>query len=164
MFDSINKIHLYSSILVAVVLFLTLNFILGPTSVFGLEELIQNKTGYYFGVDTNTFDYLLIALIPVFGLILTQKKKKKKVSEMLKENLIILLSCVLTFSLALLILVTKIGSPGENPLIPQYLRLEPFKIYSTLFITFGIILPFIFSPKAIEQTETGIEEIGIKNE
>ena len=164
MLDSLNKKYLYLSILISVVIFILLNFILGPTSVFRLAELIQNKTGYFFGVDINTFDYLLISLIPIFGLMLTEKRKRKSLSEILKENLIILLSCILTFSIGLLILITKIGSPGENPLIPEYLRVEPFKIYSSFFIALGIILPFLFIRKVVEETESGIEEIGKKNE
>ncbi|WP_291118396.1 hypothetical protein [Flavobacterium sp. UBA6135] len=128
-----------------------MNFILGPTSVFGLTEFIHNKTGYFFGVDTNTLDYFLLALIPIFGLFLNSKRKRNSLEEILKYNLIILLSCFITFIIGLLMLITKIGSL-ENPLIPEYLRVEPFKEYSLFIIALGIILPFLLLKKDIKET------------
>ena len=164
MLDNLNKKHLYLSISISVVLFIFLNFILGPTSVFGLAEFIQNKTNYFFGVDINTLDYLLISSIPVCGLMLSEKRKRQNLSEILKDNLIICLNCLLTFSIGLLILISKIGSPSENPLIPEYLRVEPFKQYSSFFIILGLILPFLFTRKVVEETKSEIELIGKLNE
>jgi hypothetical protein len=152
------------SISISVFLFILLNFILGPTSVFGLAEFLQNKTGYLFGVDINTFDYLLISSIPICSLMLTEKRKRKNLSEILKDNLIICLSCVLTFSIGLLVLISRIGSPSQNPLIPEYLRVEPFKQYSLFFIFLGLILPFLLSRKEVEETKSEIELIGKQNE
>jgi len=151
MFDNLNKKHLYLSISISVTLFVLLNFILGPTSVFGLTEFIQNKTGYFFGLDINTSDYLLISSIPICGLLLTEKRKRKNLSEILKNNLIICLSCVLIFSIGLFILISKIGSLIENPLIPEYIRVEPFKQYSSFFIFLGLILPFLFTQKKLKK-------------
>lgn len=151
MLDNLNKKYLYFSISISVALFILLNFILGPTSVFRLAEFIQNKTGYFFGVDINTSDYLLISSIPICSILLTEKRKRKNLSEILQDNLIICLSCVLTFSIGLFILISKIGSPSENPLIPEYLRTEPFKQYSLFFIILGLILPFIFTRKVVEK-------------
>jgi len=152
------------SISISVFLFILLNFVLGPTSVFGLAKFLQNKTGYFFGVDINSFDYLLISSIPICGLILTEKRKRKNLSEILKDNLIICLSCVLTFSIGLLILISRIGSPSQNPLIPEYLRVEPFKQYSLFFIFLGLILPFLISRQEVEETKSEIELIGKQNE
>lgn len=152
------------SISISVVLFIFLNFILGPTSVFGLAQFMQNKTGYFFGVDINTLDYLFISSIPICGLMLSEKRKRKNLSEILKDNLIICLSCILTFSIGLFILISKIGSLSENPLIPQYLRVEPFKQYSLFFIILGLTLPFLFTRKVVEETKSEIELIGKLNE
>jgi len=159
-----NRKIIVLSILISVFLFILLNFILGPTSVFGLSEFLQNKTGYFFGVDINTFDYLLISSIPICSLMLTKKRKRKNLSEILKDNLIICLSCVLTFSIGLLILISRIGSPSQNPLFPEYLRVEPFKQYSLFFIFFGLIFPFLFTRKEVEETKSEIELIGKQNE
>lgn len=163
MLDNLNKKYLYISISNSIVIFILLNFILGPTSVFGLAELIQNKTSYFFGVDINTSDYLLISLIPICGLMLMEKRKRKNLSEILKNNFIIFLSCILTFSIGLLILISKIGSPSENPLIPTYLRVEPFKAYSTFLIALGILLPLLVIKKGVENGENIIEQIGSKD-
>jgi hypothetical protein len=164
MLQSLNKKYLYLSISISVVLFILLNFIVGPTSVFGLAEFIQNKTGYFFGIDINTSDYFLISSIPICGLMLTGKRKRTYLSEILKDNLIICLSCVLTFSIGLIILISKIGSPSKNPLFPEYLRVEPFKQYSLFFIILGLILPFLLTRKVVEETKNEIELIGKQNE
>ncbi|MBC5836234.1 hypothetical protein G6N05_15195 [Flavobacterium sp. F372] len=160
MLNKLSKNQLYISITISCILFIFLNFSIGPTSVFGLAESIQNKTGYFFGVDINTLDYFLISLIPVFGLLLNSERKVNSFVEILKDNLTILLCCLITFSVGLFILITKIGSPSANPLIPEYLRVEPLKIYSTFFIGIGIILPFLINKKYVEKTENRIEEIG----
>ena len=164
MLDNLNRKYLYLSISISVVLFILLNFILGPTSVFGLVEFIQNKTGYFFGVDINTFDYLLISSIPICAIMLTEKRNKNSLLEILKYNIIILLNCIVTFSVGLFILLSKIGGPSSNPLIPQYLRVEPFKQYSLFFIVLGLILPFLFTQKVVKEKKSEIELIGKKNE
>jgi hypothetical protein len=86
--------------------------------------------------------------------------KRNNFTEIIKANVIIFLSCISTFSFGLIILISKIGSPGENPLIPQYLRVEPFKIYSTFFIALGIIIPFFLIKIVVKEIENGIDEIG----
>lgn len=164
MLNNLNKNQLYLPITISCVLFIILNFIIGPTSVFGLAKLIQNRTGYFFGIDINTLDYFFISLIPIFGLLLNSKKKVNSFAEILKDNLTILLCCLITFSIGILLLITKIGSPSSNPLIPEYLRVEPFKIYSTFFIGIGIILPFLFIRKVVKATKSEIELIGKHNE
>lgn len=160
MLKRINRNQLYLSILMSLIIFIVLAFIIEPTSIFGFEQIILNKTGYFFGVDIGILDYFLISLIPIFGLVIYYKKKMNGFKEILKVNLIMLLSCVLTFSIGLLLLISKLGSPGENPLIPKYLRVEPFQNYSTCLIAIGIILPFILLKKNIKEINNKIEEIG----
>lgn len=148
-----NRKIIILSISISVFLFLFLNFILGPTSVFGLAEFLQNKTGYFFGVDINTLDYLFISSIPICSLMLTEKRKQKNLSNNLKDNLIICLSCLLTFGIGLVLLISRIGSPSQNPLFPEYLRVEPFKQYSLILIILGLLLPFLFTRKVVEETK-----------
>lgn len=71
-----------------------LNFSIGPTLLFGVADFIQNETGYFFRIDINTLDYLLISLIPIFGFLLNSKSKRNSVAEILKANAIITLTCV----------------------------------------------------------------------
>ena len=161
--NNLNKNQLYKSISVSFVLFIILNFIIGPTSVFGLAEFIQHKTGYFFGVDINTLDYFLISLIPFIGLLINSKRKINSLTEILKIDLIILLSCIGTFCIGVCLLLSKIGSPVENQLLPEYLRLEPFKEYSSFLIVLGIILAFLLVKYDVKETENRIEEIGVEN-
>ncbi|MNQ68375.1 hypothetical protein D3C85_829270 [compost metagenome] len=84
-------------------------------------------------------------------------------TEILKVDFTILLSCIGTFSIGLCLLITKIGSPSENPLIPEYLRVEPFKEYSSFLIALGIILTFLLIKNDVKETENRIEEIGMEN-
>jgi len=163
MSNSLKKNQLYLLISISFVLFIVLNFIIGPTSVFGLAEFIQNKTGYFFGVVINSLDYFLISLVPIFGLLMNSKRRINSLTEILKHNLIILFSCILTFTIGLCLLISKIGSPGENPLLPQSLRVEPFRAYSSFFIALGIILPFLLFKNNVEEKEDRVEEIGIEN-
>lgn len=148
-----NRKNIVLSISLAVFLFLSLNFIAGPTSVFGLAAFVQNKTGYFFGVDISTFDYLLISLIPICGLMLTEKRKRKNLSNILKYSFIICLSCVSTFSIGLFILLSRIGSPSQNPLLPEYLRVAPFRQYSSILIILGLLVPFLLTKKSSFRTE-----------
>jgi hypothetical protein len=57
-------------------------------------------------------------------------------------------------------LISRIGSPSQNPLIPEYLRVEPFKQYSLFLIILGLLLPFLFTRKVVEETKNEIELIG----
>ncbi|MNL22912.1 hypothetical protein D3C87_1442740 [compost metagenome] len=163
MLNSLNKNQLYILISISTVLFVILNFIIGPTSVFGLAEFIQNKTGYFFVIDINTLDYFLISSIPFIGILINSKRKINSLTEILKVDFTILLSCIGTFSIGLCLLITKIGSPSENPLIPEYLRVEPFKEYSSFLIALGIILTFLLIKNDVKETENRIEEIGMEN-
>ena len=163
MCNSLNKNQLRISIAISLVLFIILNFIVGPTSIFGLAEFIQNKTGYFFGVGINTLDYFLISLIPIIGILINSKRKINSLTEILKVYSVIVLSCIVIFSIGLCLLISKIGSPSENPLIPECLRVEPFKEYSSFTIALGIILAFLMIKNEVKQTENSIEEIGIEN-
>ena len=105
-------------------------------------------------------DYFLISLIPIFGITLSSISKKNNLLEILKYNLIIFLSCILIFFVGLLLLLSQLGTLVANPLFPEYLRIEPFNYYSSLFISFGIALPFIFTRNKVEENRNDIDEIG----
>ncbi|MBL4604772.1 MAG: hypothetical protein JKY02_03665 [Flavobacteriaceae bacterium] len=139
-------------------IFLVLIFGLGPTRLFGLSDLILEKTGYFFSVTIYFLDYGLISLIPFFGMMLNSKRKEFKVLKLLIDICIILLSTLISLIIGLYIL-TFIGKPS-NPLIPQYLITEPIFIYSVLIIGFGIAIPFMFVKRAKKQFEE-IQNIGI---
>lgn len=157
---NIEKKRLYLTFLISLIIFVILNFGLGQTNLFGITELLQNITNYYFGVGIFTFDYLVIASFPIFAILLNSKRKKHNFLSIIFDNIIIIISSIFTFVIGLIIL-TQIGNI-KNPLIPQYLLAEPFKVYSTFFISCGIIIPFLLIKKEEQENKDEIENIGIK--
>ncbi|MBP0905881.1 hypothetical protein ACFSKN_14970 [Mariniflexile gromovii] len=141
-------------------IFLILTFGIGPTNIFGLEQFIQEKTDYFFGVTIYFLDYGVISLIPFFGIMLNSKRAKFKYSELTIDILTILFSTIIFFLIGLYLL-TFIGKQS-NPLIPQYLIIEPIFIYSTLIIGIGIYIPFLLTKQTEKLTE--IDDIGINKE
>ncbi|PKV51718.1 hypothetical protein ATE84_3816 [Aquimarina sp. MAR_2010_214] len=139
-------------------IFLILTFGIGPTNSFGLEQFIQDKTDYFFGVTTYFLDYGLISLIPFFGIILNSKRTEFKHFELIIDILKILGWAILLFIIGLYFL-TFIGK-SSNPLIPQSLIIEPIFLYSTIIIGIGISIPFLFAKPYKKRSE--INDIGIE--
>ncbi|PKB42490.1 hypothetical protein AX016_0657 [Cellulophaga sp. RHA19] len=137
-------------------IFLILTFGIGPTNIFGLEQIIQDKTDYFFGVTIYFLDYGLLSLIPFFGIMLNSKRTEFKYSELIIDILKILFWTIFLFIIGLYLL-TFIGKPS-SPLIPQYLITEPIFLYSTIIIGIGISIPFLFAKPKKKSDE--INEIG----
>ncbi|WP_224490967.1 hypothetical protein [Robertkochia flava] len=115
-------------------------FFSGRINPFGLNNSVHQITGYFFGLAFANLDYFIISSIPVFGMLLNSKRKEFKITDLIKDILIVLL--FVTFSLLLgLYILTYIGKP--SPLVAQYFISEPFLLYSTLIILIGIGMPFI---------------------
>ncbi len=123
-------------------IFVLLNFGLGAKIHIGLTEFIQNTTNYFFGFSSNTTDYLIIASIPAIGILLNSKRKRFNISELTMDILTITFWALIMFGIGLYVM-TFIGKPS-NPLIPDYLIIEPFYPYTTLTILIGISIPFVF--------------------
>ena len=99
-------------------------------------------TDYYFGISTNTIDYLTLASIPFFGMLFNSTRKTDfKKSELIMDIATILFCVIIVFAIGLYLL-KFLGRP-ENPLIPKYLLVEPFDLYSIILIGLGITLPFL---------------------
>lgn len=123
-------------------IFISLNFGLGAKIQIGLTENLQKITDYYFGISTNTLDYLTLASIPFFGMLLNSTRKTEfKKPELIIDIATVLFCVIIIFGIGLYVL-KFIGRP-ENPLIPQYLLIEPFGLYSTILTGIGIMIPFL---------------------
>ena len=59
-----------------------------------------------------------------------------------------------------LYIMTIVGKPS-NPLIPEYLIIEPINLYSSLIMVIGILIPFLFVKQTFKQTEK--DDIGTQN-
>lgn len=157
--NKIPKNIKYSIFGISALIFFLLNSVLGLNIITGATELIQKITGYHFGISTNTFDYLTFASIPIFGMLLNSQRNEFKVSELIRDVFTVLLWTIIVVGIGLYIL-TIIGKP-TNPLIPDYLIIEPINIYSTLIMGIGILIPFLFSNRNKKQSE--IQDIGTEN-
>jgi len=121
--------------------FLILNFGLGAKLQIGLTENIQKFTDYFFGISTNTLDYLTLSTIPLFGMIYNSTRKEFKINELIFDIITVLLFVLIVFGIGLYIMV--FSAKHSSPLIPSTLKVEPFNLYSTLLIGIGILLPYL---------------------
>ena len=123
------------------VIFITLNFGLGAKLQIGLTEILQKLTDYFFGISTNTLDYLVFASFPFFGMIYNSTRMEFKVKELIIDIFTVLFFVIIVFGIGLFIMV--FSAKHSNPLIPDFLKAEPFDLYSTIFIGIGILMPYL---------------------
>lgn len=135
-----NKIN-YIIFGLSALLFLVLNFGLGIEMQVRLNEILYKLTGYFFGISTNTFDYLALAAIPIFGTLYNSTRKRFKKTKLIIDITTTLFFVIIVFAVGLYCLVF-IGKP-KNPLLPQFLLVEPFELYSTMLIVVGSLIPFL---------------------
>ena len=121
--------------------FIALNFGLGAKLQIGLTENLQRLTDYYFGISTNTLDYLVFASFPFFGMIYNSTRREFKIKELITDILTVLFFVIIVFGIGLFIMV--FSAKHSNPLIPDYLKAEPFNLYSTILIGIGILMPYL---------------------
>ncbi|MEW7292838.1 hypothetical protein [Aquimarina sp. 2304DJ70-9] len=122
-------------------IFVALNFGIRAKLYIGLIESLQKITDYFFGISTNTLDYLTFASIPFFGMLYNSTRKEFKKSELIMDILTVLF-CVTIISVIGIYLLIYVGR-SSNPLIPEYLLTEPFDLYSTILIGIGILTPYL---------------------
>ncbi|MGY3793743.1 hypothetical protein [Aquimarina sp. 433] len=121
--------------------FLTLNFGFGAKLQIELTENIQRLTDYFFGISTNTLDYLALSTIPLFGMIYNSTREEFKINELIMDIITVLVFVLVIFGIGLYIMV--FSAKNSNPLIPNYLKTEPFDLYSTILIGIGILMPYL---------------------
>lgn len=129
----------YFSFGIAILIFIILNsgFILLHYLWNGLEQIF----GYDIALSTNQIDNLIFSSIPVFGMWLNSKRINYKPTELIIDNIKIVISVILTFGIGFYLLT--IFAKPTNPLIPQNLLIEPFNAYSILIIGIGILIPLL---------------------
>ena len=107
----------------------------------GIANSLLAITNHFFAFSSTNLDYLILSLIPIFGMLYNSTRTGFKITELIMDITTILFFVVIMFGIGLFIL-TFIGKP-ENPLMPQYIVNEPFELYTTIFIGLGIIMPFL---------------------
>lgn len=121
-------------------IFISLNFGLGAKLQIGLTENLQKLTDYYFGISTNKLDYLVFASFPYFGMIYNSTRKEFNLKELITDIFTVLFFIILVFGIGLFIMI--FSAKHSSPLIPDYLKVEPFGLYSTMLIGIGILVPY----------------------
>ena len=122
-------------------IFIALNLGVGAKLHIGLFENLQKLTNYYFGISTNSLDYLILASFPFFGMLYNSTRMKFKKSELIIDIITVLFFVIIIFGIGLYML-TFLGR-SSNPLIPEYLLTEPFDLYSIIILSIGIATPFL---------------------
>lgn len=122
-------------------IFIVLNFGGGAKLHIGLTENLQKITEYFFGISTNTLDYLTLSTIPLFGMIYNSTRKEFKIKELIMDIITVLLFVIIVFGIGLFIMT--FSAKHSNPLIPEYLLAEPFDLYSTILIIIGLLMPYL---------------------
>ena len=91
-----------------------------------------------------TLDRLIIRWFPLFITGIYIFSGMKSASQLLYQFFWITLSILMFFLLAVFVaLFFWTNDGGDSPLLPDYLRYQPFANYWTLFIALGILLPLI---------------------
>jgi hypothetical protein len=128
----------YLAFSISIISFLLLNFLFATKTLFGFDQFILKQTNYFFGITTETIDYFLISCIPIIAL---KFNKNTNLPTFLFNAFLIYTSTILVFLIGT-VLLTTFGTL-ENPLIPRYLLVEPFRLYSAVLICIGISFPSI---------------------
>lgn len=117
----------------------------------GISNALLPITNYFFAFSSSNLDYLLLSLIPVYGMLFNSTRAQFKLGQLIMDITTILFWVTIMFGIGLNVL-TFIGKP-ENPLMPQYIRTEPFDYYITIFIGSGIAIPFLILKIIKKQTQ-----------
>jgi tellurite resistance protein TehA-like permease len=141
---------------ISLIIFSLLHF--GVINLFEIGGFLQNIEKHYFINYLNNFDFLIIASIPAFGMLLYSKRNKFRISKLILDIFTILFCVIVTFGVGLYIL-TIIGKKS-SPFIPDHFINEPFLLYSTLTIGIGVLLQVLLLKQTKELNE--INDIGIK--
>ncbi|MEM6684595.1 MAG: hypothetical protein AAF617_02275 [Bacteroidota bacterium] len=121
-----------------------LNFGIRDQLQISLTDSLQKLTTYYFGISINTIDYLALASIPFFGMLYNSTRKTVFTKSKLVMDILTVLFCVIIILGIGLYALTYVGSP-VNPLVPKYILMEPFELFSVILIGLGIALPYLIT-------------------
>lgn len=114
-----------------------------------LSGLINKWSQKYLIFNFNIFDYNLIRYFPLIAMLTLLRKQNITVKYLIKINAIVLISILLSISIGFVVAInTWTNASAISPLLPTYIKYQPFSMYWTLFILLGISLPLIFTRKS----------------
>jgi len=122
-------------------IFLLLNFGIGAKLQITLTENLQKVTDHFYGISTNTLDYLLFATIPVIGMIYNSTREAFKLKELIIDIFMVLSFVIIIFGIGLYIMIFR--AKHSSTFIPKVLLAEPFDLYSSILIGLGLLMPYL---------------------
>ena len=106
-----------------------------------LGDLTLPLTKKYLVFNFTSIDQGLIRLFPLIIALIHVSFRDKETKAYFRNVLWIYLSIMTMIFLGFIIaLLTWTNDEAENPLLPEFLKYQPFKYYWTLFIVFGLIV------------------------
>jgi hypothetical protein len=129
---------------------LLIAFMLSPRYGFaGFINNIVSNLDYYFLWSVSPIDTALVAIIPWIAYRLLETEDKRSVRRQSALILIFLASALVFFTFGFLLI--PMGT--ENPLLPQYIKIQPFVSYWAIWFALGNLLVTIFYYINKRQTE-----------
>lgn len=132
------------SVVISISLFLIPNLGLIWMSKFISSFLLKFELVYSYSL--SLIDYIFISSIPIISIILGYKKDYN-FKKCILNNLLLISSVLLILLIS--VLSIKPFSKFDSPFIPDYYVREPFKLFSTLIISVGLIFPFILKNSSV---------------
>jgi hypothetical protein len=109
-----------------------------------LGEWTYPVVNKYIIIEWTKSDSNLTRWLPLIVAIFYIISGKRKIEEFIKRVFLTLLSFIGFFVLGILFaLIFWTSEGGGSPLLPEYIKYQPFAHYWTIFIAIGIILPII---------------------
>jgi hypothetical protein len=109
-----------------------------------------------------TLDNNLIRWLPLIVGVAYVISGKKRIDRFIKRVLLTLLSVIIVLILGILIaLITWTSDGADSPLLPRYIKYQPFENYWTVFIVIGILIstiPIFFNQKESYGDDDTIDE------
>ena len=138
----------YLIIGISVLTFLCLNFGVGFIIHTTISGAIENVFGLFLSFSSGTIDYLVLSSTPIVGMVYHSKRKQFSLDQLIKDELLTFGCVGISFLLSLFVIA--LTGKTSNALIPEYLRIEPFFLFSTLMLVAGMFSPFVLFKKRVE--------------
>jgi hypothetical protein len=117
-------------------------FMLSPH--YGFSDFINHLVSsldYYFTWSVSPIDAALVAIIPWIVYRLPETEEKRSVKNQLGLSLLFLVSALVFFTFGFLLI--PMGNDA-NPLLPQYIKMQPFASYWAIWFALGNVLVTVF--------------------
>jgi len=107
----------------------------------GLVNDFVTSLDYMFLWALSPVDIAMIVIVPWLAYYLLQTEEKRTLANQLGLNILYLISSLVFFTFGFLLISMN---SGDNPLVPQYVKMQPFDSYWSVWFIISHILVTIF--------------------